>query len=374
MKRRQDFQSWCEQNNRFELLSEWDGEVNSNINHYLSRMDRMPYDAPVPVHWKCRNGHQWLGAVAARTLFNLRCPYCFPSDTLLPIGAKRGCLTIIGISEEKDGEASKEYRRIYGPCYLCRCKCGQESEWSEFHFLEKQHKFCGDDCGAKMEQRERHLQKLERKNDQYYNLILPYSIHESLEVLGFGEDDVVLSSYLHNNSRKEFYSVKRTYRCKCQLCGEEYLFHYPDFEIKKDEYGYRATDGYYSDAKCKCHIISSFQWRTIDILRKHGVEYRVEVSFPDLYGVGGKNLLRFDFGIYDQAGNLIKLLECQGEQHYLPSEEFGGDWQFSVQTQNDQRKREYAKKHGIKLVEIPYTCNTYEKETAFLISTGVIEA
>ena len=371
MKRHQGFRSWCEQNNRPGLLSEWDDEANQKT---LSHMDRIPFDTPVSAYWKCKNGHQWREPVAARTLFHLRCPVCFPSDKLLPIGARRGCLTIIEIPEEKANRSSTEYRRVYGPGYLCQCKCGKKSEWSEFHFLEKQHRFCGDDCGLKKEQRERHLQKLERKHDRYYDLILPYSIHESLEVLGFGDDDVVLSSYLHNNSRKEYYSVKRTFRCRCQLCGEEYLFHYPDFEIKKDEYGYRATDGYYSEAKCKCHKISSFQWRTIDILRKHGVDYRVEVSFPDLYGVGGKNLLRFDFGIYDHSGKLIMLLECQGEQHYSPSEEFGGDWQFSIQTQNDQQKREFAKSRKIELIEIPYTCNTYEKEVAFLISKGVIEA
>lgn len=87
------------------------------------------------------------------------------------------------------------------------------------------------------------------------------------------------------------------------------------FKIKNDDYGPKATKGYYSDTFCDCHKISSFQWRTIDIFRKYNIDYRVEFSFPNLYGVGNKNLLRYDFGIYDEKKNIKALVECQGEQY-----------------------------------------------------------
>ena len=38
-----------------------------------------------------------------------------------------------------------------------------------------------------------------------------------------------------------------------------------------------------------------------------------------------------------------------------PVEYFGGEKQFKIQKEHDLRKREYAKKNGIKLIEIWYT-------------------
>ena len=52
--------------------------------------------------------------------------------------------------------------------------------------------------------------------------------------------------------------------------------------------------------------------------------------------------------------------------------EFGGKSQFKYQVRNDKRKYEYAKKNNITLIEIPYTCNTYEKELEFLQNNKVI--
>lgn len=103
------------------------------------------------------------------------------------------------------------------------------------------------------------------------------------------------------------------------------------------------------------------------------MSYRVEVSFPDLYGAGRVNLLRYDFGVYDDAGNLKCLIECQGEQHYEPVEEFGGETQFSAQKKNDDLKREYAKNIGIPLYEIPYKNKKYEKVESFFREVGILK-
>ncbi|PEM61610.1 hypothetical protein CN613_27910, partial [Bacillus pseudomycoides] len=131
-------------------------------------------------------------------------------------------------------------------------------------------------------------------------------------------------------------------------------------------------DGYYCDAYCDCHKISSFQWRTIKILREHNVTYRAEYSFQDLYGVGRKNLLRYDFAVLGSDNSIKCLIECQGEQHYNPVDEFGGVSQHESQLKNDELKRVYAKSHNIPLIEISYTCNAYEKEIKFLKNAGII--
>lgn len=107
-------------------------------------------------------------------------------------------------------------------------------------------------------------------------------------------------------------------------------------------------------------------------MQEYDIKYRVEFSFPDLYGIEQKKLLRFDFAIFDSENNIKCLIECQGEQHYKPIKEFGGNTQYEVQVKNDELKRSYVEKRKIQLVEIPYTCNTYEKEVDYLKRYGII--
>ena len=356
----------------------------------------------------------------------------------LPVGTKRGCLTIIGGFEEydqyleestreevaallrkkeeylqtgtiaprecQDGsvwfsgynmredpvaaldeaiERKKHWKqdRSYQPSYKVRCRCGNEFYLDQHSFLKKQHRYCdlaygykitGYECGLKTELKKKQIASAERVKDKHYNEVLPYAIHESLKILGYGNDKEVEASHLRNNRYRPFFTIKRTYRCRCYLCGKEHSFYHEDFNIQSDDYGPYAYDGYYSKAHCDCHPISSFQWRTIDILRKHGVTYRVEISFDDLVGVWGRNYLRYDFGLYSHDGVLFALLECQGEQHYSPVEEFGGQRALHSQEKNDALKRQYAAEHGIPLIEIPYTCNTNEKEKDFLKHKGII--
>lgn len=216
-------------------------------------------------------------------------------------------------------------------------------------------------CLLREEQWKNYLKKIPRKPNRFYDKELKYKVSDTLLLIGNGAD----KEHLFQCGHKYYYEVCRTYKCKCKLCGKEYEFEYEDFEIYNDEYGNRAMDGYYSIAHCDCHPISSFQWRTIEFFREYGIEYEAEVSFPDLIGAGHKYLLRYDFAVYEN-GRIKALIECQGEQHYRKSEEFG-DFSFRLQQLNDEKKREYAKEKGIKLIEIPYKQNTYEKEKLFLL-------
>ena len=47
-------------------------------------------------------------------------------------------------------------------------------------------------------------------------------------------------------------------------------------------------------------------------------------------------------------------IEYQGEQHEKVNNFFGGERQLEIQLEHDKRKREYAKNHNIKLLEIWY--------------------
>ena len=85
-------------------------------------------------------------------------------------------------------------------------------------------------------------------------------------------------------------------------------------------------------------------------LDKHEISYDLHYSFDGLYGING-GLLSYDF--YLPKHDI--LIEAQGKQHSEPVEYFGGEKQFKIQKEHDLRKREYAKKNGIKLIEIWYT-------------------
>lgn len=72
-------------------------------------------------------------------------------------------------------------------------------------------------------------------------------------------------------------------------------------------------------------------------------------TFNGLLGVGGGKL-SYDFYLPE----LNLLIEYQGEQHEHPVEIFGGVEQFKIQQEHDKRKREYAQRHFITLLEIWY--------------------
>ena len=90
-----------------------------------------------------------------------------------------------------------------------------------------------------------------------------------------------------------------------------------------------------------------------DILKVAGLNFKEEYSFPDLVSTNGRPL-RFDFAVFDDAGDLDFLIEYQGIQHYEPKSKFGGISGLRKQQFNDMLKREYCQRHNINLIAIPY--------------------
>ena len=91
-----------------------------------------------------------------------------------------------------------------------------------------------------------------------------------------------------------------------------------------------------------------------EILEAAGLDFKEEYSFPDLVSNTGRPL-RFDFAVLDDDGDIDFLIEYQGIQHYKPKEKFGGISGLRKQQFNDMKKREYCRKHNLKLIAIPYT-------------------
>lgn len=89
------------------------------------------------------------------------------------------------------------------------------------------------------------------------------------------------------------------------------------------------------------------------ILQQAGVNFQQQYIFPDLKSTTGRPL-RFDFCVFDDDGDIDFLIQYQGIQHYYAKSKFGGVQGLRKQQFNDMRKRQYCRKHGYRLIAIPY--------------------
>lgn len=90
-----------------------------------------------------------------------------------------------------------------------------------------------------------------------------------------------------------------------------------------------------------------------EILEQANLRFTMEQSFEGLTSSNGR-LLRFDFCVFDDDGNVDFLIEYQGKQHYEPSSKYGGKRGFYQQVYNDNKKRRFCALNNYKLIEIPY--------------------
>lgn len=251
-----------------------------------------------------------------------------------------------------------------------------------------------DYCDAWNKMRDKQLIKAEMKKQEYldslpvrfvdnYNKDFVGLCYESIFVISCEDEKYeripvfydkhwpVDNDFNQYKKRREIVFSK-LYRCRCYLCGKEQLVESDAFGIyPPTQYGRNAYHGYWSKLKCDCHYISSFQWIVNDILLSHNIVYQVEVTFSGLFGVDGQTPLSFDFAVYKNGG-LYCLIECQGEQHYKPVLEFGGEYSFAKQQRNDNMKRQWCIHNSVFLLEISYKDKKYDTVLSILFDAGVI--
>lgn len=98
---------------------------------------------------------------------------------------------------------------------------------------------------------------------------------------------------------------------------------------------------------CGC-LKSRGEERTLRALIELGLDFKQEYCFDKLYLNQGWPL-RFDFAIF-KHGEVIALIECQGEQHYSKNKFFTDD---SLPIR-DNLKKKFCSENKIPLIEIPY--------------------
>lgn len=97
---------------------------------------------------------------------------------------------------------------------------------------------------------------------------------------------------------------------------------------------------------CGC-VKSKSENMVEDYLKNQNVLYEKQVKFDNLLGVNGGKL-SYDFYLPQYKC----LIECQGRQHFRPSDLFGGEEMFEIQKEHDARKKKYAEENNYNFIEI----------------------
>jgi len=109
-----------------------------------------------------------------------------------------------------------------------------------------------------------------------------------------------------------------------------------------------AWDNFLNSKKCPICSESQGEKKILKFLKSKNILYETQKKFRGLIGLNG-GLLSYDFYLPDYNW----LIEYQGEFH-----DGNGNYyvkqNLAKQQEHDRRKREYAKKHNIKLIEIWY--------------------
>lgn len=197
-----------------------------------------------------------------------------------------------------------------------------------------------------------------------------------------------------------FQSHETAYKCKCQLCGEIRTYRksnivngpgchkcsgikggrgYREWEVgdkfglltaidKGERTGYikcKCECGTIKDIKishlkgqgrhsytisCGCSQISSGELKIKEILEENNIPYIQGYVIKDF-----SPFAPFDFAILTSDGQIDRLIEYDGQQHFISIDHFGGEEKLRLQQERDERKNRYCQEHNIPLVRIPYT-------------------
>lgn len=206
----------------------------------------------------------------------------------------------------KDYKDSKSKLRI-------RCKCGNDFETTFETFKNENKRHC-DKCGNKIR-----YDKLRKSHSQF--------IQEIYDLIG--NEYTVLSKY--NNSKTKV-------KIKHNACG--YIWNVIPNNFLK-----------YDGTRCPYCNQSKGEIKISKYLNDKNVFNIAQKEFDGLIGLKGGNL-SYDFYLPNNYNLLIEYQGIMHEQFVKGIHKSKKD--FEKQQEHDKRKREYAQKHDIKLLEIWY--------------------
>lgn len=206
------------------------------------------------------------------------------------IGNKYGHWTVIGVGEQK------KYASCSRNTLICQCICGN------IKAVDKSLLICGKstNCGCKGVI----LHKGEKYNDW----------------------TVICKSDTTNEHNNQFYT------CQCS-CG-----------VIRDVRMSDLTRGSSKSCGHSRAIMSRGATAIKNILDNNKINYFMEYIFDDL------PRRKYDFAIHNN-GTIVRLVEFDGEQH---EEDSKSNWHSDDLVRRDKEKNQYAIKHKIPLVRIPF--------------------
>ena len=218
-------------------------------------------------------------------------------------GKRYGKLTVISQT------ANREYGSVK---WLCKCDCGNLCEVAGDSLRSGQTQSCG--CLVKERSRIANLHDL---TGQKFGKLTAIEIDEELTL----------------KNKRIFW------KCKCD-CGNYY-------STGSSNLVTGATKS------CGCLRTSYGEEQIEKLLKENNISYAKEYVFSNLKT--NKVPLRFDFAIFNNKNELVQLIEFDGQQHFRPVPQFGGEEALKHIQFNDKRKNEYCELNNIKLVRIKYT-------------------
>lgn len=278
------------------------------------------------------------------------------------IGKKYGRLTVISLAEKpKESKSTSKF-------WLCECECGNKKIISGNVLKQGKSKSCG--C---LNTEMRPTEDLTNKRFGQLTVIKRVPKPEHLKSNGAywlckcdcGKEKIIMAKSLkqgHTTScggcrinivddltnqtfglltaierdfSKESTNNGAFWKCKC-ACGNETIVS-----------GKNLKHG--NTKSCGC-LISIGEQYIKQLLSENKITFKQQYSFTDLKS--RKNFpLRFDFAIFNQNNEIERLIEFQGEQHYLNS---GSQFFDLTILETDKQKEDYCFKNNIKLIQIPY--------------------
>lgn len=102
---------------------------------------------------------------------------------------------------------------------------------------------------------------------------------------------------------------------------------------------------------CGC-LKSKGEEKIIKLLIENNIIFKTQVSFPKCKDI---DLLKFDFGIFDNFNNLLYLIEYDGIQHFKSDSGWNTKENVENNKKKDKIKNNYCFDNNIPLIRIPYT-------------------
>lgn len=276
----------------------------------------------------------------------------------------------------------RDYSKPKGKAYwYCKCDCGNITSVSRNNLKNGSIKSCG--CLKKETQDKKATETLKDMTGQRFGRLTVLHRDES-KPKGHGHKAYwvcrcdcgnmvsVVGTNLRNGTTQSCGCLQRERTSEAglvDLTGQQFGFLIPLYRLDEKKWGKTIwhckclncggeTDVIHSyltigDTKsCGCIRRSYGEEKIGSILTENNVDFKREYTFEDCLSRQGVRL-RFDFAIFKNQ-QLYCLIEFQGGQHTKSIEWFGGEVNLKLTQERDNIKRDYCKKHNIRLIEISY--------------------